>query len=103
MRVSDLSSLAPGVDIIGGRSSFLPGKTLQRLGQGWFSPGGIPRIYAFEVSHRVAHPTDGCDQGFYRVAATERKSYMGAGSETLNRNKNSSFPVKVENSILRAS
>ena len=63
----------------------------------------FPGIYAFEVSHRVGHPTDGSDQGFYRVAATERKSYMGAGSETLNRNKNSSFPVKVENSILRVS
>lgn len=61
---------------------------------------GFPGIQAFEVSHGAGHPTDGSDQGFYRVAATERKSDMGAGRETPNRNRNSFFPVKVENSYL---
>lgn len=45
-------------------------------------------------------PTDGSYQGSCRVATTETKSYVVAESEAIkNRDKNSSFPIKIESQL----
>ena len=64
-----------------------------------------PGIHAFSVSHRVGHtPLMALIKDSVGLLLLKTKSYMGAGTEALNkRNKNSSFPVKIENIVLRTS